>query len=148
MKWTEEKKANIFDVIINRICEGESLRAILFDADRNKYPAPSTFFEWIAEDKTLADKYARACEVRAQLMEGEIIAIADSSNADVVGVDKFGKPIVDGDAIQRSRLKIDARKWLMAKMMPKKYGDKLDVDAKMSGNIVIQMPGEAEGLGE
>lgn len=50
--------------------------------------------------------------------------------------------------IQRARELAHHYRWMAAKRNPKRYGDKLDVDAKVSGNIVIQMPSEADGLGE
>lgn len=50
--------------------------------------------------------------------------------------------------IQRARELAHHYRWMASKRNPKRYGDKLDVDAKVSGNIVIQMPGEADGLGE
>lgn len=50
--------------------------------------------------------------------------------------------------LQRARELAYHYRWMASKRNPKKYGDKLDVDTKVSGNIVIQMPGEAEGLGE
>ena len=33
----------------------------------------------------------------------------------------------DGEHVQRARLRIDSRKWLMSKMAPKKYGDRIEV---------------------
>lgn len=50
--------------------------------------------------------------------------------------------------IQRARELAHHYRWMASKRNPKRYGDKLDVDAKVSGNIVIQMPSEADGLGE
>lgn len=42
----------------------------------------------------------------------------------------------NGDAVQRSKLRVDARKWVAAKLKPKKYGDKIDVT---SGNEPVKM---------
>lgn len=50
--------------------------------------------------------------------------------------------------IQRARELAHHYRWMASKRNPKRYGDKLDVDAKVSGNIVLQMPSEADGLGE
>jgi hypothetical protein len=82
----------------------------------------------VAKDtsKQYAESYVRACEIRAEKLTDEILQIADEANADIIGVDeKTGKPIVNGEAINRSRLKVDARKWLAGKLAPKKYGDKM-----------------------
>ncbi len=64
------------------------------------------------------------------LMEDEILAIADDSVNDWV-TRKYGDTEVqvpDTEAIQRSRLRIETRKWLMGKLKPKKYGDKLELE--------------------
>jgi hypothetical protein len=62
-------------------------------------------------------------------MADELIEIADNSGLDVLGVNpKTGQPIVDGEAIARARLRFDARRWLMSKLAPKKYGDKVELE--------------------
>ena len=60
-------------------------------------------------------------------MAEEILAIADDGINDTY-VDDDGRPRVDNDVIQRSRLRVDTRKWLMSKMAPKRFGDKVDVN--------------------
>lgn len=117
---TNEEK---FDYIILEIERGSSLR----QAIKGLEISSKTFYELLDSDEVKRKQYARACEERAENMFDEIIEIADTSNADVVGLSEGGKPIIDGEAIQRSRLKIDARKWALSKMFPKKYGDKLDL---------------------
>lgn len=124
--WTKDKKTEAIDTIIQRICEGESLRSILLYADRNILPTMAVFLKWVSEDEELEKQYARAMSIRAEAMFDEIIEISDESNADLdIGDD--GKLRIVGEAVQRSRLKIDARKWALSKMNPKKYGDKVDV---------------------
>jgi hypothetical protein len=59
-------------------------------------------------------------------MAEDILAIADDSASDVI-VGENGREMVNNEAIARSRLRVDARKWLASKMAPKKYGDKLAV---------------------
>ena len=66
--------------------------------------------------------YTRAREVQAEIMAEEIIAIADDSAGDIT-IDEDGREIVNHEAIQRSRLRVDARKWVAAKLLPRKYGD-------------------------
>ena len=54
-------------------------------------------------------------------------------------VDENGNPRINHDVIQRDRLRVDARKWMLGKMQPKKYGDKLDVTSdgeKISTTII------------
>ena len=66
----------------------------------------------------------RAREAQAEHWADEIIEIADDSGLDVVNNGEGGYRI-DGEAIQRARLRVDARKWLMSKLAPKKYGDRV-----------------------
>lgn len=83
--------------------------------------AMSTFFERVAQQPGLAEQYARAMEVRAEMLFDELLSIAD----------RDGQAAPDDAAqVQRDRLRIDARKWALAKMLPKKYGDKLEHTAE------------------
>lgn len=113
-----KNKDDIFDAIIFDIAEnGKSLREAL----KGKTTSP-TFYEMIKDPERLA-RYARACEDRAEKIADEILKIADD------GSNK------DNTIVQRDRLRIDSRKWLLAKLHPKKYGDKLDVEH--SGGITL-----------
>lgn len=81
--------------------------------------------------KDFRDQYARACEDRADAMAEDLLDIADDATNDYMEVeDKEGNVVgykVNGEAILRSKLRSDNRKWLMARMKPKKYGEKLDL---------------------
>lgn len=90
-------------------------------------PAPSTVFLWLQKHKEFSDQYARALEARTEAMADDILAIADDGTNDWMER-KHGDDVAwvtNGEALQRSRLRVDARKWLMSKMAPKKYGDKI-----------------------
>ena len=110
--------------ICERITEGQSLRTICADDDM---PAKSTVLLWLQKHKEFSDQYARACEARTDAHAEEIIAIADDGANDWMqkhhGDDV--RWVENGEAIRRSQLRIDARKWLMGKHAPKKYGDKI-----------------------
>ena len=125
---TDQKEA-ILNSIFIKISNGSSARQAIIESEISN----AAFFEWLQKDtsKQYAESYARACEIRAEKLTDEILQIADGANADIIGVDeKTGRPIINGEAINRSRLKIDARKWLAGKLAPKKYGDKIDVTSK------------------
>jgi hypothetical protein len=113
------------DIICERIADGESLRLICQSDDM---PARSSVFKWLAETKTFSDQYARAREAQADLLADEILTIADDSTNDtLVKERKDGDDyeVANAEWIARSRLRVDARKWLASKMAPKKYGDKV-----------------------
>ena len=133
--WTAEKKQKAIEQIINRICQGESTRSILDNANREFLPAYVTFLEWVESDDSLAKHYARAMNIRSDLIFEEIFTIADETNADV-RVTEDGKLITDGETVARSRLRVDARKWALSKMQPKKYGDKIDIDHTSGGEKI------------
>jgi hypothetical protein len=122
MAYTVEEIDKVFSEIIQEIEDGKALRTIL------KYsgmPSSSTFYIWIEEDEKKSKRYAHACEVRADIIFEDILSIADESENDVKR-DKDGKEITNKEMVLRSRLRVDARKWYLSKLSPKKYGDKIE----------------------
>lgn len=81
--------------------------------------------KWLGSDDNAA-LYACAREAQADTMAEDMLAIADDGTRDTY-IDAEGNERTDQDVIARSRLRVDARKWLAGKMAPKKYGDKIDV---------------------
>lgn len=125
MKWTKQKKEDAIAIILYEVSNGASLRSVLPDSDRvETLPARNTFFSWVDEDTNLANQYARACEARQDVIFEDIFTIADDATNDIVNTENGEK--VNHEHIQRSRLRIDARKWALSKMNPKKYGDKIE----------------------
>lgn len=103
--------------------------------------------EWI--DKFgYSEQYARAREQRADNIFEEILDIVDCEDNDIY-LDDDGNPRTNHDVIQRDRLRVDARKWMLGKMAPKKYGDKLDITSdgeKVQGGVTIfQLPDNGRG---
>lgn len=123
MAYSQEEKENIFNDIFQSIENGNSLRKSLVSVGISS----STFFIWIEEDETKSKQYARATELRAEALLDELMDIVDDSTHDVLEQD-LGDGIVNtrtnNEVIQRSRLRYDARRWLISKLNPKKYGDK------------------------
>lgn len=96
-------------------------------------PGMTHVFKTLAEDEEFAKQYARACEMRADAQFEEMFEIADDAANDWMERND-GENVswqVNGEHIQRSRLRIDTRKWALARMNPKKYGDK--VQAEVTG---------------
>lgn len=109
----------IADTICERLADGESLRKICLD---DHMPSKATVFRWLGENEAFQDQYTRAREAQAETLADEIIEIADDGMNDLDAEGNY-----DGDVVQRSRLRVEARKWVAAKLKPKKYGDKIDV---------------------
>ena len=120
MAYSEEEKEKIFKTIFKEMSLGSSLREVLL---KSGMPSRKTFFEWIESDKEKSNHYARACEAREEVLFDEILEIADENNADVY-LDDAGVVKIDGNSVNRSKLKVDARKWVLGRMNPKKYGTK------------------------
>ncbi len=111
--------------ICRRLAEGESLRTICHD---EAMPAISTVMGWLfnGQHGEFSERYARAREMQADTLFDEALEIADDASGDW-STDKDGKKVLDHENIQRSRLRVDTRKWAAGKMAPKRYGDKLDL---------------------
>lgn len=121
MAGVSQYTAEMGEFICLRIANGESLRKIVSDPDM---PASSTVFKWLSEQKSFSEQYARARESQMEVMAQEIIDIADDGRNDTY-TDDDGNERTNQDVINRSRLRVDTRKWLMSKLAPKKYGDKI-----------------------
>ena len=92
----------------------------------------STLNHWLSDDAELAADYARAREELHEFIAAEIVAIAD---APVPSNEKGG---LDPGAIQKQRLQVDTRKWLLSKLAPKKYGDKIEVSGDSDNPLKIE----------
>ena len=122
--------------ICMRLSEGESLRSICNDA---AMPGLRTVMRWLfdGDHEEFWQQYARAREAQAEVRADEIVDIADDGSNDF-WTDKDGKAVADHENIQRSRLRVDARKWIAAKLLPKRYGDKLQHTGDGGGPIRVR----------
>ena len=129
--------------ILDRIAKGQSLVSI---CKQDGFPNPSTFFDWLLKDENLANKYTRAREVQADLLAEETIDISDNGTNDwMESNDPKNKGYeVNGEHIQRSRLRVDARKWFASKVAPKKYGERTAVEH--SGNVTHSLAARLDAL--
>ena len=108
--------------ICNRLSKGEGIIKICRD---DTMPAESIIYNWLLDGKhkQFSENYARAREMQAERMAEEIIEISDAADA----VIKSGAEKKSGAYAQNQRLRVDSRKWIASKLLPKKYGDKLDL---------------------
>jgi len=108
--------------ICEHIAQGKSLRTI---AELEDMPAQSTIMAWLDGSRPeFSEQYARAREAQADKLAEEALQIADDGRSDTY-LDADGNEKTDTEVIQRSKLRVDTRKWLASKMAPKKYGDKV-----------------------
>lgn len=106
------------------IADGFSLRKA---CEQIGMPSTATVMRWLADESRpeFREQYAGAREAQADLLAEQILVIADDTSADTFK-DEDGFECTDHEVIARSRLRVDARKWLASKMAPKRYGDKIE----------------------
>lgn len=118
----------LVDKICKRIAEGESVRVICYSEDM---PSQGTIYSWLLDEdkKEFLEKYARARNTQAEVLFDEILEIADDGTNDYMTITKGNDSynVEDREVTGRSRLRVDTRKWYLSKVLPKKFGDKLDV---------------------
>lgn len=117
------------DRICAELAEGKSMRTVCKADDM---PAMSTVFKWLRERPEFSQQYTKAKEESADALVEEMLDIADDGTNDWMEVhDKDGEAAgykINGEAVQRSRLRVETRKWIAAKLKPKKYSEKVDVN--------------------
>lgn len=87
---------------------------------------PRDFYRHMLRDEDIGQRYTRAKVSALEVLADEILQIADQAKIGKVVTDKGDgtKEVKKADAVERARLRIDSRKWLLAKLAPKKYGDR------------------------
>lgn len=109
-------------------------------------PTPQAFLAWVRDDEALYERYTRAMKIRADRMLDEILEIADDKTGDLL-FNPDGTPMMNAlgqlmyaqDHIQRAKLKVHARQWMMGRMNPSKYSDKQQVEhtGGVKSNITV-----------
>lgn len=129
LQWDRKK---VMGFICERLASStESLTSILeHGANGFTLPAYTNVHYWLTTDKECHALYLQAKEAQADFMAEEMLGIADDGRNDYMErFDKDGTSlgfVLNGEHVQRSRLRIDTRQWLMGKLKPKRYGLKAD----------------------
>ncbi len=119
------------DLVLQRLAEGLSLRKAAAEAGITA----RAVLNWVDDDKDgFGTQYAQARARGYQLLADEIIEIADDSSGDVIETERG--PVANAEFAARSRLRVDTRKWMLSKMLPKVYGDKLDHNVSGSVDMI------------
>lgn len=119
------------DLICRRIASGESVLKISRDADM---PGRTTIWTWTNDNEEFRDKYARAKAAQMDHYAEQLVDIADSNEDDTYCTAE-GEVKHDTDHIQRAKLRIDTRKWVMARLAARKYGDKSEQN--ITANVTV-----------
>jgi len=89
--------------------------------ENQHWPCQDTLFTWLKKHTEFSEQYAQAKRCQIEVFIDEILDIADDSSQDEV-INEQGSIVCNSEFIARSRLRIDTRKWLAAKLVPKIYG--------------------------
>ncbi len=135
------------DAICEALAGGDSLRTICLGEDM---PDARTVYRWVEKNETFRQQYTRARELQLERWADELVDISDDGSNDwMTRQTKNGdsESVVDHEHITRSRLRIDTRKWILAKLAPKKYGEfvRTELTGKDGGpieNRVVASPAD------
>ena len=127
-----EFSQEIADELCSYLSAGESLRKA---CSRESMPCTTTFFRWLRKYPDFEKQYARAKQEAADAFAEDMLDIADDKRHDTV-IDENGNARADSEWINRSRLRVDTRKWLASKLKPKKYGEK--IEHEHSGKVSLE----------
>lgn len=139
----------IADEICERISDGETLRQICRDAHM---PHFTTVYDWRESNEEFCLRLARARKIGKRAIEQEILEIADDARNDwMEKFDQDGLPagwVLNGEHVQRSKLRIETRLKLLKVWDPQRHGDKVqltgDPDAPLQTNSTVTLvPSEA-----
>lgn len=126
--------AAVFDAILCDIAAGEATHKVL-----STYLKPrKEFYAYLASNQDAGNRYARAKHDGMEVLADEMLEIADDSTSDII-VDDEGRERTNAEVVARSRLRVDTRKWLLSKLAPKKYGERVDLThAGPDGGAILQ----------
>lgn len=111
-RYPPDVREEVCATICQRLAEGEALVTILNGTPG--MPSYWTVCQWLRTDMGFQDAYRLAREDAAEVVAGEIVRIADEAK--------------DSDSAAAARVRVDARKWLAARLKPRVYGDRVDVN--------------------
>lgn len=136
MKYSFEEKARIIAEVLGLLVTGMSTTR----AAKLAGVPVTTFLDWCDADEALAVRYARAYRTSADAMAEELMAIADEEPR----LTQHGT--IDSGDVANRRLRADARKWILSKQHPSKYGDRLQVAGDANSPLKIETTIDVAGL--
>lgn len=116
--------------ICERVANGEFLKRICREPDQ---PSTITFWSWRNADAVLFASYTRAQEARAELLVDETNDLVETAPT---YTDEKGVKRVDGAGVGMLKLKVATRQWTASKLLPKRYGERIELGGTLTHNIV------------
>jgi hypothetical protein len=127
--------------IVKELCGHLEAGGTLKDACKlvKECPTPASVLAWMEQYPDLAKLYASARAIGYNMLAEEIIAISDEKDVAVRYEGEEAVLALDSTGVARNRLRVDTRKWILSKMLPKVYGDKVTTELTGAGGGPIQM---------
>jgi hypothetical protein len=131
--------------ICQRVADGESIRHITL---LEHMPSQSMIYRWLEnpENYLFREHYARARVKQADALLEQIKDIAHDGRNDweIMEADRNNQEriVLNAEHVQRSRLRVDTLKWIMGKLSPKKYGDRIEVEQTGKTRVVFEIGGD------
>lgn len=131
------------EICIEIACSSKGIRRLCMENDH--WPEPRSIYRWLKEYPEFCQQYARAKKSQIEALIDDILTIADESEGDYT-MNAEGRLVVDHEHIQRAKLRIDTRKWLASKLVPKVYGNGIcadidvnDTDIQRAKELVLKI---------
>ena len=129
MAYTPEDKRRILDAVYSLMEDGHSVLSIFQNKMVRDGCSRSEFKSWVKETDEEKANYARAIRDRALFLFDELQAIADTTEEGTkTKSTKDGVEVTSGDMVEHRKLKIDTRKWILSRMFPADYGDRITAE--------------------
>jgi len=125
------------DEIAKKICEltSTSHKSLKTICEELKVPV-RTVLDWLSSKEDFSQKYARAKDEQADFLVEEMLEIADDGKNDTLIDPETGAQYENKEWTNRSKIRVDARKWIAAKLKPRKYSERIDLNH--SGEIEVK----------
>lgn len=121
----------IADYICDEMAEGRALKEICRTARETnpQFPSAAAVRRWVVYDEDgIAARYARARDAQAMTWADEVLEIADDQANDwVERQTERGRTVreIDREHVTRSQLRVESRKWLLAKLHPTLFAERI-----------------------
>jgi uncharacterized protein (UPF0147 family) len=124
--------------ICRRVAQGASLMAVCSEGDK-RIPTYDRALIWLADYPEFSDAYKAAQRARADALFEEALTISDDARNDWMARNDPNNPgwVQNGEHIARSKLRVDTRKWMVSKLNPSRYGEKLAVEGNPDKPVVV-----------
>ncbi len=126
--------------MVDLICEKVATNDMGLPRLCKKYPempSEETIRRWLYNYPEFRGKYAQAKIEQADFLAEQCLEIADDSSNDIK-INDEGYETFNGEFAARSRIRIDTRKWLASKLLPKQYGDAKELQDEKDKNAELQ----------